>query len=93
MYGDKAYVGKYAHGRMVERHYPPWVIPKGMETHAKKTIPGYCSRRWVVEACNSWFNRFRKLMVRYEKTSANYIALQHLAAVIICWQKIGVIYG
>jgi putative transposase len=93
LYADKAYVGKHAHESMVERHYLPRVIPKGMETHAKKTIPGYRSRRWVVEACNSWFNRFRKLIVRYEKTSASYIALHHLAAAIICWRKIGVIYG
>jgi len=93
LYADKAYVGKQAHKSMVERHYIPRVIPKGMEIHANKTIPGYRSRRWVVEACNSWFNRFRKLIVRYEKTSASYVALHHLAAAIICWRKIGVIYG
>jgi len=93
LYADKAYVGKYAHQSMVERHYIPRVIPKGMEVEAKKTIPGYRSRRWVVEACNSWFNRFRKLLVRYEKTLASYIALNQLAAAIICWRKIGVIYG
>jgi len=93
LYADKAYVGKHAHESMVERHYLPRVIPKGMETQAKKIIPGYCSRRWVVESCNSWFNRFRKLVVRYEKTLASYMALHHLAAAIICWRKIGVIYG
>jgi len=32
-------------------------------------------------------------LVRYEKTLSSYIALLHLAAAIICWRKIGVIYG
>ena len=32
-------------------------------------------RRWVVERTNSWHNRFRKLLVRYEKKSDNYLGL------------------
>ena len=36
LYADKAYVGKQAHKSMVERHYIPRVIPKGMEIQAKK---------------------------------------------------------
>jgi len=35
----------------------------------------------------------RKLLVRYEKLSETYEALLHLAAAIICWRKVGVIYG
>ncbi len=31
-------------------------------------------RRWVVEVCHSWFNRFRRLLVRWEKKAANYLA-------------------
>ena len=93
LYADKGYIGKRAHDSMLARQYLPCVIPKGVETQAKKTIPGYRSRRWVVEACNSWFNRFRKLLVRYEKTHDSYLALHHLAAAIICWRKIGIIYG
>ncbi|MBI5678158.1 MAG: transposase, partial [Planctomycetes bacterium] len=49
--------------------------------------------RWIVEVAHSWFNRFRKLLVRYEKLSETYEALLHLAAAIICWRKVGVIYG
>jgi hypothetical protein len=32
-------------------------------------------------------------LVRYEKTLSSYIALLHLAAAIICWRKVGIIYG
>jgi transposase len=46
-----------------------------------------------VEAAHSWFNRFRKLLVRYEKLADSYEALVHLAAAIICWRKVATIYG
>ena len=51
------------------------------------------NRRWVVEAAHSWFNPFRKLLVRYEKLAESYEALVHLAAAIICWRKVATIYG
>jgi transposase len=38
----------------------------------------YPARRWVVERTNSWHNnRFRKLLIRYEKKSDNYLGLVH----------------
>ena len=91
--GDKAYKGNPAYQCIVDRKYIPYIFKRGEEILAQKTIPGYQARRWVVEACNSWFNRFRKILVRYEKTLSSYVALLHLAAAIICWRKIGVIYG
>jgi len=90
---DKGYEGKAAYKSIVARDYAPHVRRRGEEIEAKKTVPGYRARRWVVEVCNSWFNRFRKILVRYEKTLSSYIALIHLAAAIICWRKVGVIYG
>jgi hypothetical protein len=39
------------------------------------------SRRWVVEVCHSWMNRFRKLLVRYEKKARNY---QGVGGVCVC---------
>ncbi len=90
---DKGYTGRKARKIMVERNYTPHVKPIGEEVAAKREDPQYRARRWVVEACHSWFNRFRKIMVRYEKKARNYLALLHLAAAIICWRKIGIIYG
>lgn len=49
-------------------------------------IPGYKAWRWVVEVAHSWFNRFRKILVRFEKTSASYRALLHLAVAVICFR-------
>ena len=49
---------------------------------------GYATKRWVVERTNSWHNRFRKLLVRYEKKSENYLALVCLACCIIVYRRI-----
>ena len=49
--------------------------------------------RWVVEAAHSWFNRFRKLTPRYEKTDESYGALCMLASSMIALNKVMTIYG
>ncbi|MCL2022562.1 MAG: IS5/IS1182 family transposase, partial [Betaproteobacteria bacterium] len=46
-----------------------------------------------VERSHSWINRFRKLMVRYEKSAASFEALLSLAAALICWRQETAIYG
>jgi len=93
---DKGYTGDPAK-QIIEAHgYVPHVKERGEEIKAKKEIPGYRPRRWVVELTHSWLNRFRKLLVRYEKRTSSYEALIHLAFAIICWRKIkkvNVIYG
>jgi len=90
---DKGYAGDPAREEMKERGYIPHVRQRREEKEAKRTIPGYKPRRWVVEVAHSWFNRFRKILVRYEKLDYTYEALLHLAAAIIAFRKAGVIYG
>jgi hypothetical protein len=90
---DKAYDGKEAIQIIVARDI---LLTSGAvvkKSRRKKIVPGYRAPRRVVEVCHSWFNRFRKLLVRDEKTDSSYVALHHVAAAIICWRKIGVIYG
>jgi putative transposase len=45
-------------------------------------------RRWVVERATSWFNRCRKLLIRWEKKPQNYLALVHFAAAIVVWRAL-----
>ena len=45
-------------------------------------------RRWVVEAAHRWFNRFRRLLVRWEKKAENSLGLVQLAAVVIIYRKL-----
>ena len=78
---------------MVSRNYQPHIQQRREEARLKRTIPGYRARRWVVERTHSWLNRFRKLLVSFEKTEASYVALLSLAAAIICWRQTVSIYG
>jgi putative transposase len=93
---DKGYAGNPAILIMEAHAYVPHVRKRGEEIEAKRTIPEYRPRQWIVELVHSWLNRFRKLLVRYEKQAASCGALTHLACAIICWRKIKavrIIYG
>jgi len=90
---DNGYAGEPARQARVDRNDTAQVRPRAAEARATKTIPGFRARRWIVEAGHSWFNRLRKIDPRDEKTRASHEALHHLAAAIISWRKIGVIYG
>ena len=83
---------------IIESHgYIPHVVGRRQEAAAKRRNPAKKARRWVVEVCHSWFNRFRKLLVRYEKLERSFLALNHLAAAIIAFRKVplavNIIYG
>jgi transposase len=43
-------------------------------------------RRWVVERTNSWHNRYRGLLVRWERKTENYLAMLQLACGIIAFR-------
>jgi transposase len=44
-------------------------------------------RRWVVERTGSWYNRFRGLLIRWERKATNYEANVHLASALIALQQ------
>jgi transposase len=90
--GDAAFAGTGPEEVIRSAGYRPHVRPRGEERAEKKRNPAFRARRWVVEACHSWFNRFRKLAIRYEKLASTHLALTHLAAAIITLRKIGISY-
>lgn len=55
----------------------------------KKRIPKYNARRWVVERTHSWMNKFRRLLIRWEKRIENYIGMLHLACAWITYRRGG----
>jgi putative transposase len=59
---------------------------RGEEVDAKRTAGGK-ARRWVVERTHSWLNRFRRILVRWEKKPANYLAMLHFALGLITWRS------
>jgi putative transposase len=62
---------------------------RGEEARAKARDPAGKARRWVVERTHSWLNRYRRLLVRWEKQAANYEALLHFACARITWRQTG----
>jgi transposase len=80
---DAGYAGESLKRTMEKKGYIPHVRPRGEEKREKTTNPLFQARRRVVEACHSWFNRFRKPVIRYEKPDETHLALTHLAAAII----------
>lgn len=84
--------------RIIDEHdYIHHVVDRRKEADFKRRDPNRKARRWVVEVCHSWFNRFRKLLVRYEKLERSFVALNHLAAAIIAFRNVplsvNIIYG
>ena len=57
---------------IMEHGYIAHVVALRKEADNKRRHPERKARRWVVEVCHSWFNRFRKLLVRYEKAKCRY---------------------
>lgn len=94
---DAAYTGEKALEIIEKNGCIPHVKGRGKEAKELKKDPQKKARRWVVEAAHSWFNRFRKLLVRYEKLHRSFVALNHLAAAVMAFRKIklkiNIIYG
>jgi len=64
---DKGYYFSEIERESIKRRYITNIPHRGEEERIKNIIHT-TTRRWVVvERTNSWHNRFRKLLVRYEK--------------------------
>lgn len=94
---DAGYRSELAEQTMLAHGYIPHIVDRRRERDTRRRHPTKKARRWVVEVCHSWFNRFRKLLVRYEKLERSFLALNHLAAAIIAFRKVplkvNIIYG
>ncbi len=66
--------------------YQDHIKARGEEKQALKT-PTYRARRWVCERTHSWMNRFRRILIRWEKKVDNYLAFIHLAFAHIVWKN------
>ncbi len=63
------------------------VRPRGEEKKQLEKGTLKKARRWVVERTASWINRFRALLIRWNKKSDNYLAFIYFACGIIVWRN------
>lgn len=90
---DAGYKGNPALQAVKARNYQPHIKGRKEEKQAKRKQTGWKARRWVVERTHSWFNRYRKLLIRFEKTEASSVALLSLPAALTGWRPTITIYG
>jgi putative transposase len=87
--GDKAYDYSDSRQEAVEHQYIPHIRSRGEELKERQDNPEYRARRWVVEVCHSWLNRFRKILVRFEKNLATHLGLLQFACSYIVLKRAG----
>jgi len=68
-----------------KRRYTPHMRHRGECTPARRQHP---ARRWVVERTGSWHNRYRKLLIRFEKKVENYLGLVQFACALIVYRRL-----
>ena len=71
--------------------YTAHIRSRGEEAQALKRHARFKARRWVVERTHSWLNRFRRILIRGEKTAQNYLGLLHFACAIITYRRAAVL--
>ena len=84
---DKAYDNKQTRELISGYRFTPHIRSRGEEMKDKLRVPGWRARRWVVEACHSWLNRNRAILIRWSKKDENHLALLMLACGLIAFKK------
>ncbi|MGV9306230.1 transposase, partial [Nonomuraea sp. NPDC003727] len=66
-------------------HMPRVTRPALTVRRSKKQLLG--RHRWVIERTMSWLTGYRRLTIRYERYSGNYLAFLGLAAALCCYKR------
>lgn len=86
---DKGYDYAEVRATLDEFGFTAHIRARGEEAQELKAEAGKRARRWVVERTHSWMNRFRRILVRWEKKAENYIAFLHFACALIAFRAAG----
>ena len=88
---DKGYDYDEVRALVDEFHFTAHIRRRGEDASAIKKRAGHRARRWVVERSHSWMNRFRRILIRWEKRPDTYLAMIHLACALITWKAGGLL--
>ena len=86
---DKGYDYQEVRDTVKEFGFTAHIRSRGEEAKALKNEAGFRARRWVVERTHSWMNRFRRILIRWEKKAENYAAFLHFACALIAFRASG----
>ena len=88
---DKGYDVDEVRDLLAEFGFTAHIRARGEEAQAIKQEAGYKARRWVVERTHSWMNRFRRVLIRWDKKVCNYLAFLHVACAYITYRQSGLL--
>ena len=88
---DKAYDYDDVRAILAEFGFTAHIRARGEEAKALVREAGQRARRWVVERSHSWMNRFRRILVRWEKKPEHYLAFLHFACALIAFRAAGLL--
>jgi transposase len=86
---DKGYDYDEVREILEEFGFTAHIKARGEEAKELKAEAGKRARRWVVERSHSWMNRFRRILVRWDKKPENYLAFLHFACALITFRAAG----
>jgi transposase len=64
---DKGYDYQEVRDILAEFGFTAHIRSRGQEAQEIKKEAGKKARRWVVERTHSWLNRFRRILIRWDK--------------------------
>jgi transposase len=83
---DAAFDNEPARRVVMEENYQGHIAPRKGREEDKPWHPGGKARRWVVERTHAWHDRFRRLVVNWEKTIESRYAFLCLANALIAYR-------
>ena len=84
LYLDKGYDYPEIERESIKRRYVPHIRQRSRKRMDKDRV---CNEEIGCRRTNSWHNRFRKLLIRYDKKSANYLVLVQLLSCLILYRR------
>ena len=88
---DKGYDYDEVRELLTEFGFTAHIRARGEEAKALKQEAGFKARRWVVERTHSWMNRFRRVLIRWDKKVRNCLAFLHMACAYITYRQAGLL--
>lgn len=88
---DEGYDDDDARELVREFGFTAHVRARGEEAKELKREAGEKARRWVVERTHGRMNRFRRLLIRWEKKVENYFGMLHFVRAWITYRSAGLL--
>ena len=88
---DQGYDDDEVRDLLEEFGFTAHIRARGEAAQALKPEVGFKARRWGVERTHSWMNRFRRVLIRWDKKVCNDLGVLHLACAYITYRQSGLL--